>query len=281
MLLLRATADVFRINVSQAADLECKVDAVEVDNATPPVVQDLVRNNIASITGTGTTTLLDCTTANRRRNVKACSIFNNHASSSGIFMLEHTDGTNVEVLKACTLLPKESFDLLETGEWVHYDSDGNRKPSSAKLDAYRRVESDVTNATTSFADVTGLTVPLQSGKKYGWEAHLYHVNNASTTGSRFGYNIGAAPTVEIAGTIDTVTPSVTASAHSAGVVAARDTAVTAQTTGSTSQRLAILSGYIQPSADGTFAIRCASEVAVASGLIVKAGSWLHIWEHGN
>lgn len=42
-----------------------------------------------------------------------------------------------------------------------------------------------------------------------------------------------------------------------------------------------LSGYIQPSANGTFAIRCKSEIAVAAGLTVKAGSWLRIWETDN
>jgi hypothetical protein len=42
--------------------------------------------------------------------------------------------------------------------------------------------------------------------------------------------------------------------------------------------LAILSGYINPSAAGTFAVRGQSEVAVAAGLTVKKGSWLHLFE---
>ena len=79
-------------------------------------------------------------------------------------------------------------------------------------------------------------------------------------------------------TIDTVTGSVTAGVMSTGAAAARDTAATAQTTGSAAITLGILSGFIQPSADGTFAIRATSEVTVASGLIVKKGSWLRIWE---
>ena len=37
-------------------------------------------------------------------------------------------------------------------------------------------------------------------------------------------------------------------------------------------------GYINPSASGTFVIRGKSEVAVAAGLTVRQGSWLHIWE---
>ena len=30
--------------------------------------------------------------------------------------------------------------------------------------------------------------------------------------------------------------------------------------------------------DGTFALRCASEVAVAGGLVIKAGSWMRLRE---
>jgi hypothetical protein len=67
--------------------------------------------------------------------------------------------------------------------------------------------------------------------------------------------------------------------HSAGVTTAHDSAITAQTTGSTSSRLAIIAGYIQPSADGTFSMRATSEVTVANGLTVFAGSWLRVFRH--
>ena len=154
---------------------------------------------------------------------------------------------------------------------------------TAKLDAKLRVVSDVVNATTSFADVTGLTQALLSGKKYAFEAWLFHQTNATTTGAQFGVNIGATPTVLNLSSISQITASVTAATFgSSAMVTAVDTAAVVETTGPGAvNMLAVLAGFIQPSADGTFAIRCKSEVAVASGLTVKAGSWLRIWEVDN
>jgi len=249
-------------------------DFVAPDTVTPD-------DDNTAITTATTTDVIGSPASSTFRKVKALSIRNKHASTSVGIIVQHHDGSIASQLWAGTLLAGETLHYFEGGPWIYLGVGGAPKLASTKLDVKLRVASDVINATTSFADVTGLTTPLLSGKKYNFEAHLFHVNDASTTGSRFGYNIGAAPTASIVGTIDTVTVSVTASAHSAGVVTARDTAATAQTTGSTSQRLAILSGMVQPSADGTFAIRCASEVAVAAGLTVKAGSWLHIWESDN
>ncbi len=151
--------------------------------------------------------------------------------------------------------------------------------ATVKLDAKKFVAADVVMATAAtWADITGLTQALQSGKKYAVEAHLFHVNDATTTGSQFGYNIGAAPTLALFGNHSGVTNSVTAGAQAIGTATARDTAITAQTTGSTGITHTVIAGYIQPSADGTFALRGTSEVTVAAGLTIKAGSWMRIWE---
>jgi hypothetical protein len=238
------------------------------------------RKNSAITTATTTDVVL-APASSVYRKVKTLGIRNRHATTSVGIIVQHTDGTTVAQLWAGTLLAGEVVCYIEGVGWQYFAAGGAPKVAATKLNTILRVISDVINATTSFADVTGLTVPLLSGRKYNFEAHLFHVNDATTTGSRFGYNIGAAPTLGIIGTIDTVTPSVTAAAMSAGVTATRDVAATAQTTGSLSQRLAILSGFVQPSADGTFAIRCASEIAVAAGLTVKAGSFLWIRETDN
>lgn len=275
MLLLTSTSDVVRVTTGSAADL--RAHASWMDNAAGVITPG--RTNTASIASATTTTVVGSPGASTQRNVKHLSVRNVHATVSTTVLIEHYDGTTAEALWNGTLLAGESVVLDDRGIWTLYGVDGAAKPSSAKLDAKVSVVNDVVNATTSFADVTGLTVALKSGKRYAFEAHLIHQTNTSTTGAQFGVNIGAAPTSLIVATIDTVTASVTGSAHSAGVVTAVDTAATAQTTGSGAVNvLGILSGFIQPSADGTFAIRCKSEVAVASGLTVKAGSWLRIWE---
>lgn len=277
MLLLTSVSDLVTVVTGSAGAI--KVHASWVDNTTTAVTPG--RTNTASIASATTTTVVGAPDASTQRNVRKLSIHNDHASISNAITVNHTDGTNVEPLWNGTLLPNETIVLDQEGRWTYYGADGSVKPYTAKLQTMLRVTADVINATTSFADITGLTVALKSGRFYGFHSHLYHISNATTTGAQFGYNIDNAPTTSILGTIDTVTASITASVHSAGVVTARDTAATAQTTGSAGITLAILSGMIQPSADGTFAMRCKSEVAVAAGLTIKAGSWLHIWEFDN
>lgn len=277
MILLTSTADKLQVITSAAGTV--KVQASWADNLSGAVT--VGRTNTAAISTATTTDVLASPATSTQRKLKFLSVRNTHASLSQTITIQHTDGTTVEELWVGTLNFGEAVTYGEAAGWQVFDASGCPKLAAARLDVKLRVISDVVNATTSFADITGLTTPLLSGKKYCFEAMLIHVNDASTTGSRFGYNIGAAPTASIVSTHDTVTPSVTASAHSAGTITARDTAVTAQTTGSTSQRLAIITGFIQPSADGTFAMRCASEIAVTNGLTVKAGSWLRIWETDN
>lgn len=274
MELLTSTSD--KVQVVTASAGAVSVRASFVDHASGLFTPG--RTNTASITTATTTDVVASPGASTQRNTKNLEIWNTHASVSNVVIVQHTDGTTVSRMWTGTLLAGEGVIMNDDGDWTMYDVTGAIKAPTQRLDLMVTVASDVTNATTSFADVTGLVVALKSGKKYVFEAHLTHINNATTTGSRFGVNIGAAPTVLRISTIDTVTGSVTASVHSAGSVTALDTAVTAQTTGSATDTLAIISGFIQPSADGNFAIRCASEVAVAAGLIVRAGSWLWIRE---
>lgn len=275
-----STSKKLRLTTSAAGDVRSSLSWISVNAAAPPVVQDMDGDTLASIS-TATTTDILVGAASTKKRVGHWAIRNVSSSVANDVTVILTDGTNAnEVIKA-SLLPGES--LIYTGStWIHYDTNGAPYAQASKLDAKVYVVSDVAFATAAtFSDVTGLTVALKSGKKYCFESHLYHISNATTTGAQFGVNIGAAPTALQIATIDTVTGSVTASVHSAGAATARDTAATAQTTGSAAVTMGILSGFIQPSADGTFAIRCTSEVTVASGVIVKAGSWLRIWETDN
>lgn len=281
MLLGAGTTHKLELITSAAADIEVSGSKVVVSQATPPVVDGSNTGAfvLASITSAVTQALVSGIASTTTR-IDELQARNNHATVACDLTFQRTNGTDTSTCYKVTLLPGESVSYAG-GVWTHYDVNGGVYLATPKLDARLRVATDVTNATTSFADVTGLTCALKAGKAYCFEAHIFSVNNATTTGSQFGVNIGAAPTALQLTNIGVVTPSVTAAALSAGQATARDTAVTAQTTGSASVRLEILSGYIVPSADGTFAIRCASEVAVAAGLVVKAGSWLRIWEADN
>jgi hypothetical protein len=81
--------------------------------------------------------------------------------------------------------------------------------------------------------------------------------------------------------LDTIRASVTASTHATGFATALDTNVITETTGAATEVIGIMTGYFSPSANGTFAIRGRSEVAVANGLIVRVGSSLRVRETDN
>lgn len=279
MLLLTSTTDKIRLTSASVANLEVHASFVDflAGAATPGRTNTL----ISSIT---TTDIVASPAASTVRNVKLISVRNAHASTSNLITIVHTDGTNVISLWSGTLLAGESIVFAAEGMgWQYLDSAGNPKLAASKLNVMLRVTADVVNATVAFIDITDLTVALLSGHKYSFEAHLYHQTNATTTGAQFGVNIGAAPTLLNVAAIQQITSVVTGGAWGSGnMVTARDTAAVAETTGpGAANMLAIVSGFIIPSADGTFAMRCASEVAVAAGLTVKAGSWLHVVEATN
>lgn len=279
MKLLTSTSDKIQVVTGSAAAVKCHSDWM---NATAAGVFTDGRTNPASITTATTTDLVGSPTGTDTRNVRELNIRNDHASASTDITIQHTDGTNVVPLWKGTLLAGESIHYFSEGAgWQYLDATGAPKLSTGKLDARVRVTADVTNATTSFADVTGLTVPIKAGKNYGFECFLHYSTDAGTTGAQFGVN-GPTLTSLRASALQTVTSSATAAAMSSGTVTAYDTAVIVQTTGpGTTISPGLLAGTIACSADGTFAIRCKSEVAVAGGLVVKAGSWLRLFELDN
>lgn len=274
MILLTGTSDLIQVNTGSSGTVE--VQASWADNNAGSITPG--RTN-TSISGTGDTTVVGSPASSEQRKVKYLGIRNDHASVSNLTEIKHTDGTTPVTLWKGTLLPGEAAIYTENTGWQYLDANGAIKPSTAKLDTWLEVTGDITKGTTGFADVTGLTVAMKSGKKYMFESHLYHSSAATTTGAQFGVNIDAAPTALVVANISGVTNSVTAGAVSLGSATARDTAITAQTTGSTGITLTIISGMIQPSGDGTFAIRMQPEVA--ANMTVKAGSWLHVRELDN
>lgn len=280
MMLGAGTGHKLQITTSAISDIEVSGSKVVVSNATPPVPDGTNTGPIlpANFTTAAGPTDIVAGVASAITRIDELQVRNNHATVACDVTLTRTDGTNPSTVYKCTLLPGESLSY-SGGMWVHYDANGGIYSASTKLDVMLLVTSDVTNATTSFADITGLTYAVKSGKRYTFEAHLTHQTNATTTGSRFGVNGPASPTVLMASQISGETPGIAATNIAIGSATAYDTAMAESTTGpGATNALAIVMGYIQPSADGTFALRCASEVAVAGGLVIKAGSWMRIRE---
>jgi hypothetical protein len=168
MLILHATTDIIRVVTGSAADVEPAVSVMETDNATPPVVQDIPNlGPLASITTATTTTIVDCTTANRRRNVKHISLYNNHASQATTCRVEFSDGTLVSVLANVNLLAGEMLVLTQGGVWLHYDSNGGLYPSVGN--AASRAEMEAGTATDKY--VTPQDMNWHPGVCKAWGKH--------------------------------------------------------------------------------------------------------------
>lgn len=276
MLLLTATTDKIQVITGQAVTVDVHASYVDASNANPPVVQGdtMGRQNTAISTAT-TTDIVAAPGSNDVRNVKTIHIRNKSASSSVDVTVQFNQNATLFELFKATLKTGEHLEYVEgIGFFV--------VANTAKLDVKVRVSgSDVSNSTTSFSDITGLTYAVDSGKFYGFEAHIFALSAATTTGIQFAVN-GPAMTALRVSALSTVTGSATAAALSAPVadITALDTNIVTQTTGPANVTPHIVMGYLNPSAAGTFALRVRSEVA-ASAVTVKVGSWMHLFELDN
>lgn len=275
MLTLLDTNDRLRITTSSAADIDVVATMVELTSA---FAVNAMLKQLTTINSATTTTICTEPSGTNIRNIKQITIRNRHASlSNDITVIYQDNATNYEICKF-TLRAGDTLQYQEGVGWYLLTNE-------FKLDVKLVVSSDVANPTTSFADVTGLTYPIESGKKYAFECYLFHIENASTTGARFACN-GPAATLFRAYGVSVFAGSLTAATFNAALsdVTAYDTSVVGVTTSSAGTPQVAgcwIAGYVNPSASGTFAIRSQSEVAVAAGVTVKAGSWMRLFELDN
>lgn len=268
MLLLAATTDKFQITTDVACTVDVHCSYVDASNTT--LVPSGAGRQNTSITTAATTDILAAPGASTVRNLKTLNVRNKNASTAvTVTVIFNQNGTSFELHKV-TLLAGQCLEYIE--------GIGFFLLASGRLDRWLRMSADAVNATTSFADVTGLTCPVESGKVYNFEANLIHAENATTTGPRFGINGPTLSAIQIS-ILDVVTLGVDTTTMRSGSATAVDTsAAGASLTGKTGNALAIMTGVFTTGAAGTFAIRFQSEIAVAAGVTVRAGSWCHIWE---
>lgn len=273
MLILAATTDKIQLVTSAAVTVDVHASYVDHTTATDNVVAG--RKNTAITTAT-TTDIVAVPAAGDIRNVKSLNIRNKHATTSVDVTVLYEGSTtdfDVELFKV-TLLAGQTLEFVEgVGFFV--------VAQTAKLFNNLRVTADFVSAVTSFADITGLTCAVESGKHYGFEAHFFHFSNAATNGPRFAIG-GVAMTAMRIQAIITETGSVAAGVVNTNIadVTAVDTAVQVTTDAQiTTPVMSIMSGWFNPSAAGTFAFRGAAETAVAAALTVKTGSWAQVWEY--
>jgi hypothetical protein len=268
--LLNGTTDKIQVVTSAAAAVDVVASWADLNGGavTPG-------RTCTAISTAATTDVVATPAASTTRNVRMMTIRNRDAAvQTDVTVLYNAGGTTYQLAKR----------TLNAGdELVYIEGVGFRTITGlSKFIATLMCTADVVEAASAFKDITGLTWPVKAGRHYVFEAQLIYQTNATTTGAQFGINGPASPSLLKIGSINTVTPSATAAVVAEGTAAAYDTAVPAQTTGpGTTDVMGTLAGAIIPSVDGQVALRMKSEVAVAAGLTVRAGSWVEVREADN
>lgn len=279
MLLLTSTSDKIQVITSAVGDVE--VHATWVDNASGTITPG--RTNTPSITTAATTDVVASPAASTQRNVQSLVIRNAHASVSNTVTVRHTDGTTTVDVFRTTLAPDEVIQFLDgvgfqvlasTGALKTSQNQGANASGGAQSSAV--LAADVTNnngTANTMQDVTGLSFPVTSGKKYRFWFEFQYTAAATTTGSRWSIN-GPGGTMRYRSEYSLTTTSTTTneglSAHDSPAASNASSAATGANNGT-------VEGFYEATANGTVILRFASEVA-SSAIVAKAGSVVYFQE---
>ena len=220
--------------------------------------------------------LLSNNAAGKQRELQYLSIFNTDTASAQV-SVKLVDGSGSYELAKFTLATGEKMEyssesgfrvLASSGAVKTSLNQGNNPVSSS----FSRVilANDVVNNNASantIADVTGLSFPVTSGKLYYFKFTIMYDAAATTTGSRWAIN---GPTTTYLAAMSRY--GLTATSETVNHFNAYNTPAAANATSvSTSGNVAVIEGFLQPSAAGDVIARFASEVS-SSAITAKAGS---------
>ena len=147
-------------------------------------------------------------------------------------------------------------------------------PSGTQVRLIKTADQTISATTTAASDITDLTFPITSGKKYRFTAYIIHSSTSSGTSTRLGINANVA--VSYVGFQVLQATSATGlfpmASNSLGVVSNSQFSPT-------SPALTIINGYLDANNTGTAAMQFAKQTASAGvTLTIKAGSFLEYTE---
>lgn len=147
---------------------------------------------------------------------------------------------------------------------------GPTGPTGSDGTTYVVLASDRTNATTSFADITGLSWAVAANTRYDISCRFPYDANATTTGLGIGWTGPASPTL----TRGQMVSPLTAQTVGGTVIIGNDNGSTTTASVATAGNVATFDGLWSNGANaGTLQMRFKSEIAVAAAIIIKAGAW--------
>lgn len=127
-----------------------------------------------------------------------------------------------------------------------------------------------TNATTSYADITDLVIPVTANQRLSVECRFIYSANATTTGIGIGWTGPASPTL----TGGLMTSGLTTATVGGTTSVGNDTGAVTTASVATTGNFATFEGVWNNGANaGNVQMRFKSEVAIASAIVIQPGSW--------
>lgn len=279
MITLTNTTHILELTTGEATNVDVFISYV--DHTT---TGGILGDQQTLITTATTTTILSNPGASTQRQVKTIIINNTSASSNAVVVKKDISGTEYDLFTV-TLGPNEAAHFTDGQGWKVFTNAGSQKtslnqgdaPVSSSLTAVV-LGSDRTNnngTANTIADVTGLSFSVTTGTYY-FKFIIWYTAAATTTGSRWTINgpanslLGYRQTwgLSAAGTsgTDVMTD------HNAGAFDTPSASNASSPTATAGQaNIAIIEGFITPTANGSVVARFASEIS-ASAIVAKAGS---------
>jgi hypothetical protein len=224
-------------------------------------------------------------TSSTKRIVDTITIYNKDTVSATVTIKFDANGTEYILFKA-TLAASEIIEYTDgagfkvfsnAGSIKNSINQGNNTVSNSLSSAV--LGSDQTNNNASantMQDVTGLSFSVTSTKIYWFRFIIQYTSAATTTGSRWAINgpanslIGYTQSWGLSA-VGTSGTDVFTQHSAAAYDSPASSNATSPTATSGQANIAIIEGFITPSADGTVVARFASEIS-GSAIVAKAGS---------
>lgn len=234
---------------------------------------------VANSNGTTPVNVVPSPETGVRRFVDYVSFYNDDTVNHNLTVALNSGGTPY-TLSRVTLGPGERLEYQRAEGFTTYSASGARKTIESGtqnvVSAGRSIAllgSDVTNnnaVANSIADVTGLSFPVVSSQRYWFRFCIHYTAAAATTGARFTINGPAFSELRYGSEYSLTTTSRT---MNAGLAAYDLPAASNASSAATGANIAIVEGFVRPSADGNVIARFASEIS-SSAIVAKAGSFV-------
>lgn len=237
-----------------------------------------VGRNVTNTNNTTDVVLVPAPSANRIRQVDYISVYNQDTANASVTIKYDANGTEYTMWTG-VLGAGERLEYVPSEGWNTYTNQGSFKSTisqgnnaiSSQLSQVV-LGSDVTNnngTANTIADVTGLSFPVTADNQYWFRFIIRYTSAATTTGSRWSISGPGSPTfLTYKSEYSLTTTSLT---FNGGLTSYDLPAASNATSATTAGNIAIVEGFIQPSANGTVIARFASEIA-SSAIVAKAGS---------